>query len=250
MHAPNRREFQQRLLTSAIAYGLIESLWTEGLFAAPVKPVLNEWFGELYTLGQDLRGQKLKDTEFQAKMEALFRRVDLPELLTYLDLDGLARKRQLPDNGASSDGIDLTQVEGLPKNVQFGKQIFGMKKGRSIVPHGHSNMCTGFIVLHGVCHGRHYDRVEDHSDHYLIRPTIDATFAPGGVSTISDNQDNVHWFKAMSEKAFVFNVHVSGYDPGIDVRGRLYLDPEGEKVAGGLIKAAKMTSRESHLKYG
>jgi hypothetical protein len=31
-------------------------------------------------------------------------------------------------------------VTGLPAEVGFGRQIFGCKKGRSIVPHGHSNM--------------------------------------------------------------------------------------------------------------
>ena len=32
--------------------------------------------------------------------------------------------------------------------------------------------------------------------------------------------------------------------------GRLYLDPDGEKVKGGLIRAKKMTSAECHKKYG
>ena len=43
-----------------------------------------------------------------------------------------------------------------------------MKKGRSVVPHGHDNMATGFLVLKGDFRGRHYDRLEDHADHYLI----------------------------------------------------------------------------------
>ena len=33
-------------------------------------------------------------------------------------------------------------------------------------------------------------------------------------------------------------------------RGFVYLDPDGEKVKGGLIVARKMTSRECHKKYG
>ena len=41
------------------------------------------------------------------------------------------------------------------------------------------------------------------------------------------------------------------YDPAIKLStGRLYLDPDGEKVKGGLIVAKKMTSRECHKKYG
>ena len=42
-----------------------------------------------------------------------------------------------------------------------------------------------------------------------------------------------------------------GYDPTIkDTSSRLYLDPDGEKVAGGLIKAKKLSSSECHKKYG
>ncbi|HEY8505638.1 MAG TPA: hypothetical protein VIL46_13720, partial [Gemmataceae bacterium] len=188
---------------------------------------------------------------FQAKMEQLYARVDLPALVQFVELDRLAETRELPDNGAANYGIDLSKVEGLPAQVGFGKQIFGVKQGRSIVPHGHRNMCTGFIVLRGKFRGRHYDRLEEEKDHYLIRPTIDREFGPGELSTISDHKDNVHWFKGLSNTGYIFNVHVIGYDPAIkEPSGRLYLDPQGEKVAGGLIRAAKMTSRECHQKYG
>ena len=68
-----------------------------------------------------------------------------------------------------------------------------------MVPHGHNNMATAFIILKGDFHGRHYDRLEDEQDHVIIRSTIDKQFGPGGFSTISDFKDNVHWFKATSE---------------------------------------------------
>jgi len=246
-----RREFGARLLTSMIAYGLLETLLTRGLLADGDKGTIGKWFAELAEMSNDLHGQKLKDTEFQARMEALYRRVDLSELVKAVRLDDLERATRLPDNGAASVGFDLRNVEGVPAELRFGKQIFCMKQGRSIVPHGHANMCTGFIVLKGTFHGRHYDRVESQPEHYLIKPTIDRTFKAGELSTISDHKDNVHWFEALSETGFVFNVHVVGYDPSIqEPSGRLYLDPNGEKVAGGLIRAKKMSSSECHAKYG
>ena len=158
---------------------------------------------------------------------------------------------KLPANGAFSAGFDLAKVEGLTKSVAFGKQIFCLKKDRAVVPHGHANMCTGFIVLRGTFRGRHYDRLETKKDHYIIKPTIDREFTAGGASTISDHKDNIHWFKCVSESGFIFNAHVIGYDPKItEPSGRLYVDPEGEKLAGGLIKAPKMTSGDCHKKYG
>jgi hypothetical protein len=239
------------MLKTLIAYGLVETLWSRGLLAAGHDAAVGKWFSELVELSNDLRGQKLTDLQFQARMEDLYRRVDLTELVRAVKLEELERRAQLPDNGAISLGFDLSRVEGVPAQLGFGKQIFGLRKGRSIVPHGHANMCTGFIVLKGNFHGRHWDRVETHADHYLIRPTIDRRFGPGELSTISDHKDNVHWFQALSEPGFVFNVHVVGYDPAQDgSSGRLYLDPDGEKVAGGLIRARKMTVTEAHRKYG
>jgi hypothetical protein len=61
----------------------------------------------------------------------------------------------------------------------------------------------------------------------------------------------VHWFQATSDTGFIFNVHVDSYDPNWPrPTGRVYVDPEGEKLAGGQIKAMKMTSSECHKKYG
>ena len=242
----NRRDFTGTVL----AYGLIQMLWARDLFAGDVKPVVGQWFKDLNALGQDLKGQKLKDVEFQARMEDLYKKVDLAELCRFVELDRLAERVKPPANGALSANFDLSKVEGLGKAV-FGKQIFCLKKDRAVVPHGHSNMCTGFIVLRGTFRGRHYDRLESHKDHYIIKPTIDREFQAGGSSTISDHKDNIHWFRCTSDTGYIFNAHVIGYDPTIkESSGRLYLDPEGEKLAGGLVKAPKMTSGECHKKYG
>jgi hypothetical protein len=250
MPALHRRDFNAKLIGSAFTFGLIETLFSRDLFADEVKPDISKWFRDLNDLGKDLKGQKLKDTEFQSKMEDLYRKVDLSALLQFVELDKITEKVKFPDNGAFSAGFSLNQVKDLG-NLTFGRQIFCLKKGRAVVPHGHENMCTGFIVLRGTFRGRHYDRLETKSDHYIIKPTIDQEFKAGGLSTISDHKDNVHWFACTSDTGFIFNAHFTGYDPTItNPSGRLYLDPEGEKLQGGLIKAKKMTSGECHKKYG
>jgi hypothetical protein len=112
-------------------------------------------------------------------------------------------------------------------------------------------MATGFLVLKGSFRGRHYDRLEDHSDHYIIRPTIDRTFQPGEFSTISDHKDNVHWFTAESQTGFIFNIHVVETNPENRNRpGRVYVDPLGQKLAGGLIKAPKISYGKVNQMYG
>src|ERR1051326_6546851 len=170
----SRRDFNARLLGSVMAYGLIETIFRHDLFADPAKPIIKKWMADLATLTQDLQNQKLED---------LYKHVDLEELIRLIDLDRLTKDLEYPEKGAANLGIDLSNVEGLPAKLSFGKQIFACKKGRSIVPHGHDNLCTGFIILRGNWTGKHFDRVEDKDDHYLIKPTIDRTFKPGECST-------------------------------------------------------------------
>ncbi len=251
MTSLTRRDFHGSLLASLTAYGLVELLWTRDLFADAVKPVIHKWFNDLHALCKDVKSQQIKDIDFQSKLEELYKKVDLAEMVALLDLDKVAAATKLPDNGAANLGVDLSKVEGLPKGLVFGRQIFAMKKGRAVVPHGHDNMCTGFLVLRGNFIGRHYDRVEDNKDHYLIRPTIDRTFKPGECSTISDHKDNVHWFTADSEAGFLFNIHVMGYNPETkNLAKRVNVDPVVERTAGGLIGAKKLSSAECHKKYG
>lgn len=251
MELESRRSFNWKLLGSLTAYGLIETLYGRDLFSQTVRPVVQKWMADLNALSQDLKDKKLKDVEFQAKLEELYRNANLPDLLKFVDLTKLEQSVKFPASGAANLGVDLSKVEGLPARVVFGKQIFACKKDRSIVPHGHNNMCTGFIILSGTWAGKHYERIQDNPDHYLIKPTIDRTFKPGECSTVSDTKDNVHWFKAESETAFIFNIHVMGYNSANrQLPGRVYVDPMGEKTAQGLIIAKKISSSECHKKYG
>jgi hypothetical protein len=247
----SRREFTRQALQSITALALIEGLAARNLFGQDVAPIVNAWFQELQTISKDLKDHKSKDVEFQKALEALYGRVDLPALLKTLDFEKLTKDIEYPAHGAKSLPVDFKSVSGIPTNLVFGRQIFAMKKGRSVIPHGHDNMATGFLVLKGDFRGRHWDRVEDHDDHYIVRPTIDRKFTVGETSSISDHQDNVHWFQCESEVGFIFNVHVVGYNPDNPKSGgRVYVDPLGEKLAGGLNKAPKISYGKANQMYG
>jgi hypothetical protein len=246
-----RRDFTRNALQSLTTLVLIEGLWSRRLLGADVRPVVDDWFKELDTISRDVHEHRVKDVEFQRSLERLYQRVDLAALLKTLDFERLSSGASFPAKGAKSLPVDFAHVGGLPVKLAFGRQIFAMGKERSVVPHAHNNMATGFLVLKGSFRGRHYDRVEDHSDHYLIRPTIDRRFQPGEFSTISDHKDNIHWFTAESESGFIFNVHVLETNPENPNRpGRVYVDPVGEKLAGGLIKAPKISYGKVNQLYG
>jgi hypothetical protein len=251
MPIETRREFTRHALQSLTALALIEGLGAHRLFGADVQPIVDEWFKELDSISRDVHDRRTKDVEFQKALEGLYGRVDLPALLKTLDFDRMAAGVNFPALGARSLPVDFKNVSGLPTSLVFGRQIFAMSKGRSVIPHGHDNMATGFLILKGTLRGRHYDRIEDHKDHYIVRPTIDRTFTPGQCSTISDHKDNVHWFQAESDSAFIFNIHVNDTDPGNPKRpGRVYVDPLGEKLAGGLVKAPKISYGKANQMYG
>jgi hypothetical protein len=247
----DRRGFMREALQSLTAVVLIEGLWSRRLFGSEVRPIVGDWFKELNAISRDVHEHRLKDVEFQQSLERLYQRVNLAELLEGLDFDRLAAGASFPAKGAKSLPVEFSHVSGLPVDLAFGRQIFAMGKGRSVVPHGHDNMATGFLVLKGNFRGRLYDRVEDNKDHYLIRPTGDRRFSPGEFSTISDHKDNVHWFTSENDSAFIFNIHVVDTNPENPKKpSRIYVDPMGEKLSGGLIKAPKISYGKVNQLYG
>ncbi len=247
----SRREFTRSTLGSLLGYSLLETIFRADAFADEVKPAAIEWLKQVNSLAADVQGQKLKQVEWQKQIEALFQKIDPDDVLPLIDFDALTKDLKIVDNGANSLRPKFPKVEGLPTEYVFGRQIFALKKGRSVVPHGHNNMATSFLILKGDFHGRLYDRVKDEESHILIKPTIDREFHRGEASSISDHKDNVHWFQAKSETAFIFNIHVLNVSPGkSEATGRVYLDPKGEKLADGLIRAKRLEHKQAHELYG
>ncbi len=250
MSTVNRRDFSKTTLGSLLAYSLLETICGHDVLANGVKPIAARWLEELNDRTRDLRGQKLTQLQWQTETERLFQQVNLPEFLSYVNFDRLSKDLKLKDKGERAFRPQFPEVEGLPTELVFGHQMFALKKGRSVVPHGHNNMATGFLILNGEFHGRHYDRLEDEEAHMIIKPSIDRRFDVGEFSTVSDFKDNVHWFQAISETAYLFNIHVLNVDPKVQKHGRVYIDPHGEELADGKIRAKKLRAGEAYKLYG
>lgn len=247
----SRRTFAKQTLGTLLTYSLLETICTSQAVAETVKPITLQWLSQVNQLGRDVRDQEVSQIVWQQQIEELFRQVELPELLRLVDFERLTKDLKFVDSGAKSLKFSFPKVEGLPSEYVFGKQIFALKKGRSVVPHGHNNMATAFLVLEGDLRGRHYDRLEDHKDSVIVKPTIDRKFGPGECSSVSDYKDNIHWFQAKTEPAYIFNLHVLNVRPGNESpTGRVYVDPAGEALAGGLIRAPRISYKVAHEKYG
>lgn len=246
----SRREFGAGLLGSFLTYSLLTSCAkNEQTFAPPVQAITKHWAVELNEICNDLKLSKIPQKIWQEQTEKLFGRIELAELLKFIDFENLSKNLSYPDLGVTTKPVNFPELEGLPENTVFIKKIFGLKKDRAIIPHGHSNMASAHLVLKGEFALKHYDKIEEEKDHLIIKPTIDKTAKTGSASSISDQRDNIHWFVATTETAFTFDVIM------LDLNGEKYdihnLDIRaGEKIAGDLIRAKKLDVETALKKYG
>lgn len=248
MSALNRRELAEHTLASLVTMSLLEALFQHDALGDEVKPIAARWLAELDQMSQDVKGKKLKQVEWQRKVEELLTRVDVADFCKFIEFDKLVKGLNFKDRGELSLRPKFPEVEGLPRNLVYGTQLFALKKDRSVVPHGHDNMVTAFLILGGKFRGRLYDRLENGPDWMIIKPTIDREFGVNEASTISDDKDNVHWFQALTDDAFIFNIHVMSVKPGRT--GRVYVDPQGEKLSDGRIRAKRLKTEDAYRLFG
>lgn len=212
----DRRIFTKQLLATVSSYALFESLFSSQAFGYPVNPIVTHWAKQLQQFCEDLKKDALNPAEWQALIENLYSKIELDELLRFIDFENLAKGFTYPDLGVHTKAVKFPKLEGLPEKTVFVKKIFGMRKDRSIIPHGHSNMASAHLIIKGEMHLRHYEKVGQDKNHLVIKPSLDKTMRVGDASSISDERDNVHWFIASSETAFTFDVIM------LDLKGKPY----------------------------
>jgi hypothetical protein len=254
METVSRRAFGQKLLSSLLTYSLFKTAFERDLFAQSIKPITERWLKGIHELCGDLRSQRVSQTQWQEKIEQLHARLPLTDLLRFLDFERLEREIAVPAGGVETKLFDFPKLDWLPEadGRGWGMSIFAVDKGSAVSPHGHYNMVSAHLVLKGSFRVRHFDRVEEESEHWIIRPTIDQLSKPGEETSISEKKDNVHWLKNVGdEKAYTLDVVVAGLDQNLDYSFKqTFLDPTGgEKLTGGLIRARKISFNDAVRLY-
>ncbi len=246
-----RRRFLETGLASLATVGLIEALCRADAVPATIEPILAGWLRDLHARCGDLRGGAIPATEWQTEMTRLLERVPLPELLKLVDLERLLARTELPDDRATTRDPVFPTLEGIPERTSYIRRVFMLAQGRAIVPHGHRNMVSAHLVLHGSLRVRHFDRVTDEPEHLVLRPTIDRESTPGAATAVSDHKDNVHWLVATSRTAATFDVIVTDLDPSRPTEFMDFVDPRrGERLADGTIRAPRLGGDEVFRRYG
>lgn len=245
----DRRDFTKGVLTTISSFALIDSLFAFNAIGSQIKPIANHWAIKLNEFCADLKTESISVMEWQILIEDLYRQIELQEILRFIDFDNLIKGFEYPDLGVHTKPIRFPKLSGLPESTVFVKKIFGMKKDRAIIPHGHSNMASAHLILKGEMHLRHYEKIAQEDKNLIIKPTIDKISRLGESSSISDDKDNIHWFIANTETAFTFDVIV------LDLNNKPYdihnLDIfEKQDLSDGTLRVPILDVETALKKYG
>jgi len=247
----SRRSFNRSLLSSLLTFSLVKHLDQLDSLASPVKPIVRKWLNDMEQVTVELRKGRVAPVEWQRQIESLLSKVEMSDLLSAIDYDRIAKAAVFPEDHESAEDIHFARTKGLPEELSFAPYFYALRKGVAIVPHGHRNMSSMHMMLKGQSQGWQFERVNDEKDYLTIKPTSDSVLNVGAVTTVSDRSTNVHWFKALTEPVFMFNIGVFGINPAKDFSGRDYIDPlGGEKLKDGLIRARRIELKEAYRLYG
>lgn len=220
---------------------------------------LTDWLDGLYRNAAKLKHREISGLQWQEVMDELYRDVPLLSLQKRLDfptlqqqiIDQIGSERSELFHRVILPGSEVgTSESGEPQRVLITKVAY-VKQGRSIPPHGHSNMTSAFLCMSGEFAVRQYDKIEEQENHMVLRQTMDENQAGAGTwSSISDYRDNVHWLTAKTDDCFLFTCKLIALEKGRKLNGRINVDVHrAEQLGSQTIRAPKITAAEAAQLY-
>jgi hypothetical protein len=249
----SRRQVMHGMIsTIAIAQLLRLAVGTKAV-AAPIAPITDKWAQSIGELARDLNSRSLTVTQWQDAIEALHKTVPIADVLKVVDFDRMRPKLERSGRFESYQYVSLPDIG--PTIGLFWTNLFIVPEGGAIPPHGHNELVTAHLIVHGRLRTRTFDRVVDEPGRMLLRPTRDEHCDVGSTITMSDERDNVHWFVAEGGPAFTLDVGAiaptfSDHLNGTGRDGRIYLDPTAGRRADGLIEAVVIDQSTSRARFG
>lgn len=231
---------------TALALAVMWRSLCAGAIAGPLNEKARDWVKAIELLSRDLREGAISPTEWQDGLAEIVSGVQLAEVLEAVDFERAASRTPFAEFGVATSKLVLPDAAGAPRTV-FTK-LFAVARGRAIIPHGHVGMASGHLVAKGRFRLRQYEALEKRNDAWLIRQTVDRVEPAGGVSTISDDRDNVHWLIA-EEDSYTVDFIMS---PALreDRWSVQNLDIEAATFDGELIRTPTIDVETALAKYG
>jgi hypothetical protein len=244
---------RRSMLTATAAFtgfALLEAVGATKAMAPRPSISARRWLSAQEAIAADLRGGRLRPVAWQAAVEQLGAEVDRAELLAQTDFDRLRATFDFNDGMPAKRFVKFPNEPDGPK-LSYGLAFFGFRKGQVITPHGHRHMVSAHMSVAGTFRARTFDRLRDEPGALILRPTFDGPLQTGGVSTMSTDRHNVHWFVAEADGSATLDVIIDGLGPSaaepyvIDL-----VDPLGGKSLGdGTVRAPLIGWDESIARY-
>lgn len=252
--AGTRRQWLTRGALACLAFGLSQTLWTHRLFADPATVEFERWLADLLAAGEALKRGDLTTEQWQARMDALYGSVSLDELRAHIDFDRLTQRFDFSADGERF--IDLDPLSGAaladspPERERVVTKLAGVRRGKNVPPHGHENMTSAFLVLHGEFDLRQYDKLKTNAGSLVIRQSRDERQGPGAWSSTSETLRNLHWLHAQSGDAFFFSTKLVHIVAAAPMKGRVNVDlRDAVDLGAGVLEAPIISGRRAHEIY-
>jgi len=218
-------------------------------FAHPAGREVERLVAKIDELSGALRGALISEADWRSGVDDLLSRVPETDLMHAIDFDRLASEAGFADLGVSTARVRFDDVQD--RTLSFLPKLFAVNTGRSIIPHGHANMVSAHLPLAGAFRLRQYDQVSRDAQALVVRPTGDRRIVAGDLSSIGEDDDNVHWFIA-EEPSYTFDVIVTGLDDEAAHSFEIFnLDMEAaEARADGTLRVPRMSVADALSKYG
>lgn len=254
----SRRQSLQTLGMLALAYAL-PNLAQPCHANASGQADMDDWLERLFGTATRLKLREISGLQWQEAMDAIYADAPMADLHNRLDFATLRRQiiDQIPeDRGelfhrvALQGNVETAEGTAEPRQVLITK-VAHIKKGRSIPPHGHSNMASAFLCISGEFSIRQYDKLEDQAEHLVLRQTgHEAAAGIGTWSSISDYRNNVHWLTANTDDCFLFTCKLIGIERDRPLHGRINVDVRRAETLGTqTIRARKISSQAAAELY-
>jgi len=246
----SRRSFGAAGLQALLLACLFQRAARAEALGGSLKWSVRPWLARLDEASAALAAGGLAPRGWQEAVEDTLGRADLGDFLRSLDFERLAAAARFPAQGEGMQRLYFAQDDGRLQPLRFRPFLFTLKKGTAVVPHGHHNMATMHMVLDGRARVRHFDRLDSTASYMLIRPAADIVGGPGTVTSVSDEHQNIHWFEAISDRVFMFNIGVYQIGPG-PFGERDYVDPlGGMALDAGVLRVDRLERAAAYAKYG
>jgi len=233
-------------------FGVARRRWLAGMSSFAVYAFLSEagrafggesgtashWVGRQAEIALALKHGELRPAAWMDEVERLARETDRAELMAMVHASRITPAPAGGSNDPRKRFVEFLDAEGRPRRLPYGAALFAFAPDNVVTPHGHRHMASAHLVVEGRFRVRTFDRVGDEPHAMLIRPREDAIVAAGGISTMSSERNNIHWFVPQGGPATTFDVIVTGLDSGAPDYEIQAVDPMGgERRAGAVIAA-------------